>query len=128
MPEFPDEPIDRVKARLLEGMVDFMEPDEDEPDEGDDYDCGYTQSDIDRCEELINDYLERLGAIAEGDEIAIKGEVKRFVQALNELNGDCGGSLIETEQREDLCQIILVAARDRGLDTDDDVTMEWRQW
>ena len=30
MPNFPDEPLSAVRARLLDGMVGFMEDDEDD--------------------------------------------------------------------------------------------------
>jgi hypothetical protein len=47
---------------------------------------------------------------------------------LNGLNEQGEFSLIETDQREALCQLILTAATRAGLDTDEDVTEEWREW
>lgn len=52
----------------------------------------------------------------------------RQVLKLNKLKEKCGGSIIETDQREDLCQIILVAARRAGLKTEEDMTEEGREW
>ncbi|WP_200792858.1 hypothetical protein [Bacillus massilinigeriensis] len=35
---------------------------------------------------------------------------------------------IETMEREELCEFIIVAARISGLQTDGDITEEWREW
>lgn len=55
--------------------------------------------------------------------------VRDAVLALNVLNEQCGGELIETDQREDLCEVLLRAGALRGFHyADDDVTEEWRDW
>ncbi len=54
--------------------------------------------------------------------------MRQVVLDLNGLNEESGGGLIETDQREGLCQLILVAALHAGLKTDEDVTEEWREW
>ena len=61
-------------------------------------------------------------------EQAIRDAVKQAVLALNALNKRCNGNLIETDQREDICELILVAAAQAGLHTDEDITEEWREW
>ncbi len=124
MPEFPDESVAEVKQRLLDGMVSFMQGDAEEPD----FDCGYTQEDIDRCGAIVAGYLAAIASIAPSSEGDIRLAVKKVVLELNELNDNCGGGLIETDQREDLCQIILMAAKGCGLKTSDDITEEWREW
>ena len=49
--------------------------------------------------------------------------------ALNALNEDCGGNLIETGEREALCDLIERAAREAGLpESDEDITEAWREW
>lgn len=48
---------------------------------------------------------------------------------LNKLNDDSDGALIETSEREQLCDIIIAAAQQAGLESDeDDITYEWREW
>lgn len=126
MPEFPDEPLDNVRRRLLDGMIEYMEPDEEEPD--DDWDCGYTERDVERCGTIVDDYLTAIDELDGRSQEAIAAEIRKVVLALNGLNRDCDGGLIETDQREDLCQIILVAAKQAGLSSDEDVTEEWREW
>ncbi len=58
----------------------------------------------------------------------ILAAAKQAVLNLNALNKECGGRLIETDQREDLCELILVAAKLAGLESDEDITEEWREW
>jgi hypothetical protein len=53
---------------------------------------------------------------------------ERAVPALNELNDRCDGCLIETDQREQLCDILIAAAKNAGLDSDEDITEAWREW
>ena len=55
-------------------------------------------------------------------------EDKEAVLELNVLNDKCGEGLIETDQREAICQLLLVSAQDAGVGTDDDITEEWRRW
>lgn len=94
-----------------------------------DFDPGYTKDEIDRCEKIIDAFLISL----DGEDVARNSEsilkiVKNVVLELNDLNDECDGSLIETGQREQLCDIIIRAANEAGLATDDDITEEWREW
>jgi hypothetical protein len=43
--------------------------------------------------------------------------VKKTVLALNDLNEECNCSLIETDQHEDLCELIDVAVDRAGLES-----------
>jgi hypothetical protein len=118
----PNESIAGIKKRLLDGMVSFMEGDESDSE----FDCGYAREDVDRCEEVVDAYLNAVSNASSGDDV--RRIVKQVVIDLNELNDSREGCLIETDQREDLCELILVAARQAGLDSDDDITEEWREW
>lgn len=121
MPNFPDEPLSAVRARLLDGMVGFMEGDEDgDPDE-----CDYSQAEIDECMSIVDGYLTAIQTAPSDRWIPL---IRETVESLNRLNDRCDGALIETDQREDLCQIILVAARRAGMPEQGDVTEEWREW
>ncbi|MEL6399187.1 MAG: hypothetical protein AAFR26_08895 [Cyanobacteria bacterium J06626_4] len=124
MPELPAQSITEVRRRLLEHMVSFMEGDENETD----FDCGYTQADIDRCAAIVDAYLADIAANTDPDKDQLRFIIKKAVLQLNDLNDSCGGSLIETDEREDLCEIILVAAQACGLTTTQDITEEWRDW
>jgi hypothetical protein len=72
--------------------------------------------------------VSRMSRAAASGPNGIELLIKETVVRLNDLNDRCGGALIETDQREDLCQIILVAARGAGLTTLADVTEAWREW
>ena len=37
-------------------------------------------------------------------------------------------SFIETLEREELCEFIIEAASIAGLESEDDITEEWREW
>ena len=54
---------------------------------------------------------------------------KKTVILLNEINEKCEYELIETEQREDIAEIIILSGSLKGFNTrDDDITEEWREW
>ena len=50
MSELPATPVTEMRQRLLEGMVSFMGGNDNEPD----FDCNYTQADIDRCAAIVD--------------------------------------------------------------------------
>ena len=124
MPEYSSTSIGDVKRRLINGMMKYMDGDPEFPN--DEFDCGYTQKDISKCASIIDAYLNDANASSSDSDILLS--VKNVVIQLNELNAKCGHGLIETDQREDLCEIILAFAQKNGLSTNDDVTEEWRQW
>lgn len=102
----------------------------DDPSHYPEFDAGYTQKHINRCEKLLDDYLASLTTIpATGQQDYILNAVKTIVLELNKLNADCDHSLIETGEREQLCEIIIAAAQHAGIEIDeDDITYEWREW
>ncbi|MEM1293086.1 MAG: hypothetical protein AAGH67_16610 [Cyanobacteria bacterium P01_H01_bin.162] len=101
-----------------------MEGDENETD----FDCDYTQADIDRCAAIVDAYLADIAANTDPAKDQLRLIIKKAVLQLNDLNDSCGGSLIETDESEDLCEIILVAAQACGLTTAKEITEEWRDW
>ena len=121
-----DKTILEIRRRLLDSMIDYMEIDEDASES--DHDCGYTPADVDRCAGIVDAYLSTLAGNSNADQSEILRTVQYTVEQLNKLNDACNGCLIETDQREDLCALILAAAKDAGLKSEDDVTEEWREW
>ena len=126
MLEDPSSPIADVKRRLIDGMLEFMQGDTEVPN--DEFDCGYKQSDVDQFGSIVDTYLDDVSGKSGSGDTEIVLAVKQVVLALNSLNRRCGGRLIETDQREDLCELILTAARQSGLTTTRDITEEWREW
>ena len=92
-------------------------------------DCGFTQKDIAKCETLILEYLVALESITEPANKDIMKHVKKLVLALNKLNEKTDYCLLETEERESICEIIQNSAVECGLtNPEDDITGEWRDW
>lgn len=116
--------LNQYKEQVLETVVDsmlsFMEDWED---------CRYSADDVETCKSLIYEYLEALAAMTEPSDEAIMAEVKTLVLALNDLNEKVDYCLIETGEREDICEVIQSSAIDCGLkEYGDDITEEWREW
>ena len=115
-------------------MTDYMKfggaEDESDHDYDPNFDSGYTQEEINQCEKLLDLFLTSLEKLPETSKNEyILDVVKKVVFGLNKLNEDCDYSLIETDQREDLCELIITASKKAGLESnEDDVTEEWREW
>lgn len=115
--------IIHCRQDLLDSMASYMNVDSAGSD------APYTQNEIDACARIIDDLLAALASLgAVTDSAAILAQVKKAVLALNDLNDEAGGSLIETGERESLCDIIILAAKDAGLESGEDITEEWRDW
>ena len=123
----------RLRKALLDGMTNYMKyggaASETDPDFDPNFDAEYTQADIDRCAKIIDEFVAALESAPKGKNEAILKAVKAAVIKLNKLNELCDGFLIETDQREQLCPLIIAAAKRAGLvSTVDDITEEWREW
>jgi hypothetical protein len=123
-----------VKRALIDGMIEYMKyggaVDENDPEYDPEFDAGYTQEHVDRCSEIIDDFLASLEKAPETQKNKyIMTAVKKTILRLNKLNEKCDGGLIETDQREDLAKLINLAAIHAGLESsDDDITYKWREW
>lgn len=110
----------KVKENIVSAMLDYMTEDE--------Y-CGYIKKDVQKCEQLLLEYLDKLSRLKNPTDELIMKQVKNVVLALNKLNDKTDCSLIETDAREEIWQIIQDSAVDCGLSpVIEDVTEEWREW
>jgi len=116
--------LETLKAEALESMIDYM-TDEDDSE----FDPGYERQHVDRCGVLLDAFIDATRSIdpRSGPE-QILAKTKETVLALNALNDECEGSLIETDQREVICDLLLKAAAGAGYSGDGDITEEWREW
>lgn len=109
----------QIAEDVVEPMLEFID---EEPD-------GYTKAEVKACKSLLENYLMALKGLKAPTDAAIMACVKDVVLALNELNDQTDGSLIETGEREAIWEIIQGAAVACGLSEEpDDVTEEWREW
>jgi hypothetical protein len=114
--------IEELKVNILEGMRGFMEAiaaDGAEPD--------YSEADIAKCEATLDAYLAKVRSANEGDVAFVMAAVEEAVVAFNELSERCE-SLIETDQREQICELIRRSAAAVGVGKGEDLTEEWREW
>ena len=108
-----------LRKAAIDGMVSYMQHG----------DVGYTQKHVDRCVKILDRYLNALKRICEsGQDEKILREAKNAVLDLNSLNEKCDGALLETDQREQICELMIVAAKHAGLTLEGDFTEEWREW
>jgi len=120
--QYKEEKHEDVLASMLEYMADCQADGET---------LGYTKADVERCNEILDAYIDELSVLAENpDSEEILLAVEKVVVALNELNDECAYSLIETDQREMICDFIIRAAQEAGLESDEmeDITEPWREF
>lgn len=109
--------------KVIGGMISYMDFfDEDE-------ECPFTKEDVAKCEKILSHYLESLAALTVPTNEEIIDCVREAVLALNQLNEDTDYSMIETEERESIWELIQTSAVECGLQNPaDDITEEWREW
>jgi DNA-directed RNA polymerase subunit M/transcription elongation factor TFIIS len=88
----------------------------------------FTKENIDATNEVLDTYIDNLVKLsANSSKVEIMKAVKEVVIKINELN-DKYHYFIETIEREDLYEFIDTAAKIAGLESEDDITEEWREW
>lgn len=93
-------------------------------DDGDDQ---FTEENLVATETVLQGYKDRLSHLQEPSEKKIVQEVKEVVLRLNALNEEYD-FFIETLEREELQDFIMEKAQQVGLETEKDITEEWREW
>lgn len=99
-------------------MLDFIEG-EDVPD--------YTAADVTACITLLLEFMTEIEDETQTQE-SVRNHVRELVLALNDLNAKCDECLIETDQREDICQFISKVITNANVEFSGDITEEWRHW
>lgn len=93
--------------------------------EGDDL---FTDANIHAVDDILDSYIHSLSALGNTlSKAEIMECVKKVVLKLNELNEEFD-YFIETMEREELYDFIDEAARMAGLESEEDITEEWREW
>jgi len=113
------ENVEILKARedLIRGMTSYMESS----------DVSYTRTEIAEAEKILNNHYIKLRDIQTIEEA--ESLVKRTVMELNHLNHKANHELIETDQRELICEFIIKSGAMHGFNkSNEDVTERWREW
>lgn len=93
-------------------------------EEGDDM---FTDEALAASEKAMHEYISSLKLLKNPTEKAILKKVKEIVIEFNRLNEEYD-YFVETFEREELAGFIDEKAREAGLELDDDITEEWREW
>jgi len=94
----------------------------------------YTPDNCEAAEAILDDLISDLEDL--GEEAPEPKKMKKFekaVVALNELNDQTEGALIETGEREELCELFNQIAIQAGIDPEkygdgEGPASEWRDW
>ncbi|HHT7143307.1 TPA: hypothetical protein ACTZ34_005266 [Bacillus cereus] len=88
----------------------------------------FTEENIIATNTALDTYINNLQQLGENPtEAEVMQVVKEVVMKLNELNIE-HDHFIETMESEDLYEFIDAAARIAGLESEEDITEEWREW
>ncbi|GAB6459882.1 hypothetical protein bcgnr5390_50370 [Bacillus luti] len=88
----------------------------------------FTEEKINATNKVLDSYINHLEQLGENPtEAAIMQIVEEVVIKINELNIE-HDQFIETMEREDLYEFIDTAAQIAGLESEEDITEEWREW
>ena len=110
-----------LSNRIVEPIVAYMQEWEE--------DCSFTAKDVHKCEAILNQYLDSLALLSGAADKDIMKCVKKAVVALNKLNEKTDYTLLETDERENICELIQRSAVECGLQNpEEDITEEWREW
>jgi hypothetical protein len=111
-----NEELKSLKLTILKGMIDYI-----------DEDTEYTEKHVRKCEKILDKHLDKISKLS--DRQSAMKCVKKTVLKLNKLNESAGEELIETDQREGICEFIIKAGSLLGFNSEDeDVTEDWREW
>lgn len=92
-------------------------------------DTAFTAAAIAKADALLDAYVASITDLAKAQKQAgLLPATKLLVTALNTLNRQHHGGLIETMEREELCAFIAAVLRATGFDPGGDVTEPWREW
>lgn len=87
----------------------------------------YSKNDVDECVKILNEYLLEIKN-SNSKEAGMK-IVENTIKKLNKLNEKCNSELIETSEREQIAEIIILASSQKGYNTkEEDITENWREW
>ncbi|MBT2620359.1 hypothetical protein [Chryseobacterium sp. ISL-6] len=102
---------------LKKSMIEYMET----------ANPSYSKNDVEECGKILTNYLSEISnSKSKEDGMNI---VKNIVEKLNKLNEKCNFELIETSEREQIVEIIILSSSKKGYNKpEEDLTENWREW
>ena len=105
-----------AKEEILAGMIKYMQ----------DGDTDYGISHVNECGVILDTFFTSANSANSSDQYL--SIVRETVLKLNTLT-EAVEDIIETQEREDICLLIMDVGSSLGFnDPDEDVTEEWREW
>ncbi len=102
--------IEDTKRHLLHWMIEYIKDDENPP---------YTKKDVAECDTILTKFISEVDASPKkADYKWVVSKVKELVLTLNSFNEKHDCSIIETDQREDICALMKYRKRGRAKVTD----------
>ena len=94
----------------------------------------YTKENCEAAKHILDTLLSEL--VVMGEDALEEYKLQKFqvaVESLNSLNGETDGALIETEEREELCELFNMIAAKAGITPSnygdgEGPASEWRDW
>lgn len=112
--------IKEKKAYLLHWMYDFIE-DDDEP--------AYLPQHVAECDQLLSSFITDIsGSAQKSDYSWICDQVKQLVAQLNTLNFKLDHQLIESDQRDDIRDLLKLVVEDAGHTFQEDLIDALQIW
>lgn len=112
--------IEETKKGILHWMAEYTE-DDDEP--------SYTLADVSECDEILTNIISAVCESPDKENYESNiAQVKNLALDLNDFNEKHCHEIIETDQREGICELIVLVIESTGHACDGDITEEWRKW
>lgn len=120
--------ITKANEDILYWMLDYIDEGEDDYDERGE-EPPYKKADVDEFESIIDNFITTVASSREKSNFQwVKNEVKDLVITLNSFNCRYNQQMIETGQREGICDLIDLVIKEAGHSVKQDITLEWRDW
>ena len=111
--------IDAKKEEILYWMLEFIKDNNDPP---------YTEQDISECSLMLDHFIKDVAHSAhKSDFDQVKIKVREMVLSLNAFNEKHNHTIIETDQREGICELVDQVIENARHKVIDDITEEWRE-
>ena len=114
----------RLQLRdIISSIKDYIGSEEDDEDD-DDSNCSL--ADVESLKNILEEYLRTISG-KKGDEKNLYKATRIAVKKINKLDDKTDNELIETEEREELCNFFNNGSAYVGIETED-IADEWREW